>query len=435
MRITSLLGAVTLGSTLSYIVERLQCYTVSRVPSWIDVVTNFLGTTLAALLILCFEPVVRGAILKMRAAVRNNWWSGFSKALVCAIILINLRPYDIAGNVKHALANTLRAIQNHDGLSIFARWNNLRALAFHAPDPLIRMQWEYLFERVGEIALYAALAATLALAYQKRGRLSLARHAGIGIGILALASMITGIRCVLISYGLDTMHMACALIAWPLGTLILAKRLRNSETASTRFPAAILAGMTLIVAYDLVPFDWTVTEMARAAGPDGVTRSMQVAGNRLNLLPFAAHMQTSPNIAFSNMTGDLLRYGCLGVGATLLISRSRRLRVLPWRAQLLTCGLFGLVCSVAMESMHLLMPSRASDITTVLLAIVGTCSGCIAMKWISAYRAAAKIVIANDLLTSQLIEGETYKPERVTAPGSSHDGASRKDLDQAFLRG
>jgi glycopeptide antibiotics resistance protein len=438
-RITSLLGAVTLGGTLSYLVERLQCHTISRVPSWVDVVANLLGTAFAALALLCFEPVVKGTISKMRATARANWWAGLSKAMVCAIILINLRPYDVAVNVKHALANTLRTVQSPGGLSCFAHWSDLRSRAVNSLDPLVRMQWEYIFERIGEFAMYAALAAMLVLAYESkirgggsRGRLGWDKHARIGIGILSLAAMITGIRCVLVSHGLDTMHMVCALAAWPIGTLCIRAGVfprRNSAVAG------IIAGMVAILAYDLVPFDWKLTDMARAAAQDGLSKSIEDAGFRLSLMPFAGHMRSPPNVAFSNMTGDLLRYGCLGIGATLLISRHRRLRVLHWRRQLLLCGVFGACCAIALESMHLIMPSRASDITTVMLAITGTCGGCIAMKWISSYRAAASVVVANDPLTSQLIEGATYSPVTIARPGSSHDDAYQSDLAESLLRG
>lgn len=152
----------------------------------------------------------------------------------------------------------------------------------------------------------------------------------------------------------------------------------------------------MVVAYELVPFDF-------GTGPG---LDSPLAARRVCMLPFNAHFHSRPNDAFFDISGELLRYGLVGVCMALILrSRSRA----PWRRQLLTVVAAAGAAGVVLECTHLVMESRQTDVTTVLIAMAGGFSGAVAVRWVFDYRASLSVAVADDLLTRQLIEGETYK--------------------------
>lgn len=87
--------------------------------------------------------------------------------------------------------------------------------------------------------------------------------------------------------------------------------------------------------------------------------------------------------------------------------------------------------AAAFETLHMWMPSRQSDITTVFLALFGSFAGAVAVRWVIDVRRGLAVAFADDLLTHQLIVGETYEPiptpagkKQGTTTASSVDNAS-----------
>jgi hypothetical protein len=87
----------------------------------------------------------------------------------------------------------------------------------------------------------------------------------------------------------------------------------------------------------------------------------------------------------------------------------------------LTIAVIASACAAAtFETMHMWMPSRQSDITTVFLALFGSFAGAVAVRWVIDVRRGLAVAFADDLLTHQLIVGETYEP--IPTPAGNKQG-------------
>ncbi len=454
-------GALVLLSTslLSFLIEHGQHWVRSRVSSWVDVVANGLGILLGIILIGMWEAQIRRVLGHAKESVRRNWPLALAKAAVCIVLLVHLRPYDVVVDVYHTAAE-----MRHADVSPLAAWKDLPArtdwevrkgfrFGMHE---LPRARWEYALDRVVNVAAYAALVMLLAvgLAAQFPSRAVLYLWSGF-VGI-SLAAMITVIRIFLISHGLDTAYFFCALLGWPLGCglahAVLAGRKhlrsedsppstqrsgrgetsksqnvekprrrplpdgRSSDLGLTTRPAllprsigimAIGFALAMVITYELVPFDF-----GSGAGSDS-----PLAARRVCLLPFKAHFTSRPNVAFQDISGEMLRYAVIGACLALILRQRRS--GWPWQRQLWTAVAATSAASVALECVHLVMATRQTDVTTVLLAMAGGFAGAVAVRWATDYRASLAVVVADDLLTGQLIEGETYQELSVVSQQSS----------------
>jgi VanZ family protein len=453
-RILSGMAALVFAGALSFVVEQGQHWVASRVASWTDVVANALGGLLGMLLLATMENQVRRMASRARWAAYRNPWQALSKASVCVVLLIQLRPYDVVVDVFHTAA-ALR----HADVSPLARWRSLPsevAAQVHGgrlrrDGALARARSEYVIDRAADTAGYAAVTtlAVLASVPLLRSRWLLYLWAGF-IGS-SLAVLVTMIRVFLISHGLDTAHFLCGVIGWPLGCLLaefvlhsaghtrpagenaarksstvedstaecppfenMAAQSRDNATShaagggtASPLPAwqklAVVCAVLIVAAYELVPFDCAA----------GLNAGLRPLLGRVCWLPVEAHFHSRPNDAFYDMSGDLLRYATLGVGlAMVLAGRSSR----PWRRQLWTTVLAVGGLSLLMETLHAFMPSRQADTTTILLALAGGFCGAVAVRWLRDYYDSLRVFVVEDLLTSQLIEGQTYQDRPAIKP-------------------
>lgn len=424
-RITSALLAITLVSLMSFAVERGQYWVASRVASWVDVTCNAIGAAVGVVMVALCEGQIRRAMDKARWAARRNWWMTLCKAAVCLVLLVNLRPYDVVVDVFHTAAGLRRA-----NVSPLARWSALPAVVaqqvkakrLHGGDALARAKWEYGIDRGVDVAVYAGVVAlaVLGLAPSLRHRPRLYLAAGF-IGV-SLAGMVTVIRVFLISHGLDTAHFVCGLVGWPVGCVfaelvrrsIVKNRLAGNEpdaqeatvqpqTAERPFDlalwqkSAIGFALTVIVLCGLVPFDF-------GAG-----------SGKICWLPFMAHFHSRPNVALLDLSGDFLRYAVAGVCLAMVVGHvSSR----PWRRQLWITVVVACLMCAALEGVHMIMPTRQMDVTTLIMALIGGFAGAVGLRWVNDYHRSLPVFVVEDLLTSQLIEGETYKKLPELEPGS-----------------
>jgi glycopeptide antibiotics resistance protein len=424
-RIISGLLAALLVVVISFIVEQGQHWVISRVSTWVDVASNLLGGLIGATLVAMGESQIRHVVRRAGQAARHNWWLILAKATVCIVLIAHLRPYDVVVDVFHTAAES-----RHADLSPLSGWNNLPdKVARHVAEgrrrglyELPRVQWEYALDRSVDVATYAAVVALLALglAPQFPNRTRLYLWSGF-VGV-SIAAMVTVIRIFLITHGLDTAHFLCGLLGWPLGCAVAHLVLRNEkqqralrgpparrvgQRSSLSSPVAlpiawrnIILGATLavVLAYELVPFDFA---MSRGADP-------AVKGRQVCLLPFEAHFHSRPNDAFFDLSGELLRYGVVGICLGLALQGRTPAR---WRRRLGTVVVATGTLAVVLESLHLVMATRQTDLTTLLVAMIGGFVGAVAVKWAADYRASVSVVVADDLLTGQLMEGETGMKE------------------------
>jgi VanZ family protein len=420
-----LAGTTTLvvAALLSFGVEYAQNWIAVRVATWVDFASNVLGAAIGVVLAAICEPLISGMISAARAGIRANGWLALAKAFVCLVLLVQLRPYDVVVDVVHTAAVTVR----QGKVDPFARWNELRNGLLPdprkqppAPAELARARDEYLLDRVVDTVLHAGVAALVAagLAGQIAGQMR--PYLSAGFVTVSLGAMVVVLRIFLISHGLDTAPFLCALVGWPVGCAAAAAALRHSRGKTGAHhpvawpgPIPCAAGaisVGLALAYQLLPVEWEPTPPALAS--------------RLNLIPFLLHFNSRPNDALSDISGELLSYGVIAACAALFMRSHSRL---AWRAQAALVLVLATGLAMALQAVHLFMPSRHPDLTTPLLAAMAAGGAVVAVRWVHDYRDHIAVRVVEDPLTAQLIEGETYDKSRAIPPGSPRTDASRTD--------
>lgn len=403
----SILCATSLPVLLSFAIEQSQYWIASRVSSWVDVIANGLGAAVGAICINFWsEPLIR-LLDQIRDSARRNWWSAASKCVVCLLLLLHLRPYDVVVDVTHTAA-----AMRYADVSPLAAWHGLHERVESEIDAgrrsgiseLPRVQWEYALDRIVDVVGYAALSILLSLGIVRRNRThsSLRTDAWIGFVVVSLAMIVTVIRIFLISHGFDTAHFFCGILGWVIGCTI-ARSIRPSSAQPSRseLPRSLIllamAGAIAVpVLYELVPFDFETGGLS------------SISYHWLFSVPFAKSFLSRPNDAFYDITGEMLRYCSIGICIAIMFLRTR----LPWRGQVAAGVLITGMISFVLETVHLAMNSRVTDVTNLLIAMIASLTGAIAVRWVTDYRASLSVVVADDLLTSQLIEGESYDKQQ-----------------------
>lgn len=431
-RIVSLLMISVAGAALSFAVEYGQHFVRSRVPSWVDVTSNILGVILGAAFVIIFEGTLRRRAAGALEEARRHWWLTAGRVFVCVVLFAQLRPYDVVVDCFHTAADTYR----HGSVDPLKHWRSLssaQALATSGTGGWSRAQWEYALDCLVDSAMYAAISAIVILGQYRSRRSTIRLFLWSGFVATSLAGLITSVRIFLISYGLDTAHFACSLIGWPVGTAIglTLSRRRFAQpfvVSQSHRGWVALAGCCLAAVgiYELVPFDFA------AAGTGGTSRPC--------LLPFLAHFHSKPNVALYDISGDLLRYMFFGGGIAVLLwarygvgQAPPRLATstadgapgpsrLRWRFQLMIAMGGAMIAAALFETAHIWMPSRQSDVTTIIMAMIGSFTGAVAVRWVIDVRRSLAVAFANDLLTSQLIVGETYTP--IPTPQKKSDSST-----------
>lgn len=417
---------------MSYAVEFGQQYVASRVSSSVDLTANVLGALLGIVFAGLWEAPIHRMIRRARRSFRHDQWSVMSKAFVCAVLVVALRPYDIVVDPIHT-AYGLR----HAEVGPLARWSGLeqeveqavatgRRVGMHE---LPRVQWEYVLDRCVDVVIYAAVTLLMALSLSTRFRSRVRLLLSAGFVTLSLACLITLIRIFLISRGLDTAHWVCAVVGWMVGgavALPLVGRglslsrpdVAREESAKSGMPAAwtlaaCCGAIAVVMLYELVPFDFRAGALSDGDGYGSVI-----------WIPLYGHFHSRPNDAVFDVSGKLLRYGCMAAClATLLRCFSNR----PWQVRLWLTILATAIAATGFQFVHLASPSRFTDVTTVLLAICAAAAGAIGAQWLTDYRASLAGRVVYDHLTSRLVEGDSFDKESAIRPPSRRSGASPTD--------
>ena len=428
-RLVSGSAAVLLGGTMSFLIENGQYFVASRVSSWADVVANTAGSGLGVIVIGVWHERFLRVFDKGRASAARNWWLAVAKAATCLLLLVHLRPYDVVVDLFHTTADL-----RHADVSPLAAWHGLevktkqevqqgRRRGMHE---LPRARWDYALDRLVDVAAYAALAALLVLGLGSRLASRVRLYAWVGFVVTSLALLVTCVRIFLTSHGLDTAHFVCGLIGWFLGCLIApsfgrgapAVAATDGERVSRRgLPRelqwlAVASALVITCLYELVPFDFDTT-----------IRVDSMFDRKYAYLPFGWHFLSRPNDAFYDISGELLRYATMGACIAWILRRNTRW---PWRGRLAATMVMTGMISFAFEAVHLVMATRHADVTTLLLSIIASFAGCVALQWIEDYRSYLSVAVVDDPMTRQLTEGETYEPATPGRHGSTRSDTSRK---------
>lgn len=414
-RVLAIVSTVTFAAFLSIAVEYGQHFVQSRVSSWIDVCANVLGAVLGASFFIVCESWLQQMIREARADARRRWWLAVCKVFVCFVLVVQLRPFDVVVDIARTGANVQRTADFHP----LAAWRSLEkqvsvevaSVRRAGMDELARARWEYALDRTTDVLVYAAVAALLVLGLGNARKRRWTLYAYAGFAACCLAAIVSIVRVFLISHGFDAAHFYCGLIGWPIGCVVgsslllrssltgrdavTAERKDSAETGGVQvnMQRAIAFGcLGLVALYELAPFDFAHADHQDVA--------------RICLLPFKAHFASKPNVAFYDISGDLLRYATVGASIAMLLHTASKL---TWRRQLLLTVTLATLACAAFEVLHVFMPSRHADVTTILLATSASFAGAVALRWMRDVRRSLTVVYAEDLLTSQLIEGKTYQ--------------------------
>jgi len=430
-RLVALIGAVFFGYLLSFAIEHAQHWLEARVSSWTDVVANSLGTMLGALLAFFLEPFARRMVTHLSANAERNWYMLLAKLAACCLLVASLRPFDVVVDVRSAAAALPKA-----NLLFEAQWQQLPAQC--AADieadqrkgmfELDRMRVDYVIDRIVDVVVYAGLTVLCCaglIVGGKHGFWSVAAYAGLLVQTLSV--LIVFIRHFLSSWGMDTAHFACAMMGWAIGVAIFgytrwATRRSDANTTQSNPLAHWLQSKPVMIAaasfavitvagYELSPFQFDTAENI-------------LSYDKVNLVPFQPHFLNRPNRAMFDITGEMLRYGSLAF--CLVGIAYRKYGIANWRRYMVVCIGICAAASACAEICHLFIRTRTTDITTVLLAAFAAALASVTLRAVYDLRRFVTTHYADDLLTSQLIEGETYDKEAAKLPAKPRDGASPK---------
>lgn len=400
-----------LAGLLSLSIETAQRFNAMRFPAWSDVTANSLGAILGAAAAAAAFPILRRAAQRGKVHARRSWWMTSAKVAVCAALIVQLRPFDVVPDLRAAAAKAFKA----GSFDPRGEWKRIQREITAAAargrsdqlEDLRRAECEYFLDHVADTALYATLAALVVLGRRRERRSITDASLDAGWMVLILGGAVTTLRIFITTHGFDADQVYCAFFGWPIGCLAGTIAARNSTRADGGVPsfpdrtlgqwrsARVLMWLLILftLLYEFVPFDFSA--------PDA--RSLL----RSNLIPFAAHFSCRTSVAVNDIAGDFLRY--LVIGACLSVLCDGRMHR-PWRVRLVLCVAAATGMAAVAELSHAFMASRHSDVTTVLIAAPASFTGGVAVRWVHDLRRFLLTRTADDLLTGQLIEGETYRP-------------------------
>lgn len=421
--VTTCALATAICSAASATIEYSQHFFISRVPSWIDVNANTFGALLGAIGYLIYENRFLRFITHAEHHIRRNPWLAAAKVFACLVVAVHLRPYDALVDARTVVRNALQA-----QASPLARWQSLpskveadvRKGQITADGALPRAQWDYALDRALDTASYAIAAALVILGLASESGLSLRAFFAAGLVTCGISAFVTIIRIFFVSHGFDSAHFFTGLIGWPIGAALgaslyqrhLAQPSNYSHFRASRLwiIAAVLCGL-FVLATGLAPFQF------------GSPANDAPLSSRISLIPFQASQLSRLMDAIADLSAKLLRYLMLGTVVAILLQSAA---FKNQRARFLVCVGCVTAFAIAIEALHLLTPTRRADITTVLLATIAAASGWLLLNWIVKIERQLRIIVADDWLTGQLIEGPTYSEPGITPPARLHADASPK---------
>lgn len=424
-RAASALGSALGALGLSLAIEYSQRWFPSRVPSWVDVSSNLIGAISGIGLAWFGERSLREIGGRIRQGASRRWWWFAANAFALLVLAVQLRPYDLVVDPRHAAAAALR----HGRPQPLAKWNDLPLLAraHHPQDEvgmeaeLDRLHWEYVLDRLVDIGLYAGVAMLFVVGLHRKGKNALMIWLLTGISTIGLATLITGLRVFLISQGLDTAHWICGVIGWLIGCCVgwtwiarnaAGPNVRIEPPSFARQKMLALSCMAFVVLYEMAPFEFKKMDLLDFSQMQDIC-----------LVPFAAHVRCRLNQALYDLSGDFLRYAIFGASLLTLLGdhQNKSSRHRPT-----ICVMASVTACTVMESLHLWMPNRFTDVTTVIMAAFGSYAGVMGLIRIGDLYRSLMTVVVEDPLTSQLVEGATYTPLPVTPENRPHAGTSLK---------
>lgn len=337
--------AVVIGAAVSLLAESLQAGIVMRVPSWIDVALNALGTAIGAMLGAAFYGVVVAALGRLRRKLTEHPFATLSSILTIGLFLYCLAPFDFITDTAGLHASFVRT-----GRELLPS----RATAVGGPSQTLTMA-----KLIGAV-WFAVLGYLLALAARESGRSpvhalgSAIKHGFILAGLIELMQLFTA------SHQCELAAVAMRTFAVMSGAGCAAFLLDHiPDWRWKQRPELVLPTMALAA---LIVFQVFALFASSVQPPPWLLHRIDLS--QVRWVPFEALWGQSMAGAASEALTALATYGALTLTIVLILRRTR-VAAVP-----LIAGIAVTSFALSVEAFKACTVSPAPDLTGPVLAVI-----------------------------------------------------------------
>lgn len=337
--------AVVVGAAVSLLAETLQTGIVMRVPSWIDVALNALGTAIGALLGAAFYGLFVAALGRLRRKLTEHPFATLSSILTIGLLLYCLAPFDFITDTAGLHASFIRT-----GRELLPS----RATAVGG------LSTTLMVAKLSGAVWFAVLGYLLALAARESGRSpvhalgSAIKHGFILAGLIELMQLFTAShQCELAAVAVRTFAVmsgaGCA--AFLLDHI---PDWRWKQRPELVLPTMVLAALIIFQVFAV---------FASSVQPDPWLLH-RIDLSQVRWVPFETLWGQSLAGAASEALTSLVTYGTLTLTLILILRRTR------FAAVPLIAGIVVTSFALSVEALKACTVSAAPDLTGPVLAVI-----------------------------------------------------------------
>ena len=360
-------------SAVSFMLEWLQTFLISRVSSVADWTCNILGAAVGVLLYTPksalfrrIDDAIRLELSQDATALHVGFWGLMTVAVALVPLDLTLDASRVANAVRDA---HFIPFARHARLTELARWDNVESFSVYhrAAVELWHLRIDYLVD----VLLFLVLAVLIARRFRARGYTALSAASMATAGATAVAILTTGAGLFVMSVGCDVTRVLIRSVGGMIGAMVYGLALAPGMPWSKRVVAdpglayrrALLTSLAVCLGYitarQLVPFHFT--------SDDSVAEPQ-----RIEWLPFHMYMLAKLPQAALDLLHKCFRFITIGALAALL-KLTRQERVGRWYP-LVAGGRIAAFVAV-LETLQYWLPGRVPAVTDVLIAWVLTALG------------------------------------------------------------
>ncbi|MCK4659912.1 MAG: VanZ family protein [Phycisphaerae bacterium] len=374
-RLLGMAATVLFAVGLSYLMERLQFWSQTRVCSAFDLLHNLIGAGVGAIISGGVMLLARRIAARFIQELQGRPSLVITGTLGFALVVVALLPMDVTFSVDR-----LHQAVKDAHLVPFEKIQLLdQAWQVDVDNPLLRYQrlrdwWMLALDYVTWSVLYAVLA--LAVCYYLRCHCRMGFWAAVphAVGMCACYSVGSSVlQFFIISRGLDVTVPLFQMCGAALGTLLQPLVLPRVERAGSTLWALdwgrswrlLRAGLAVVVVgivlHQTVPFRFDTSA-------SGIMDQIDKA----DWLPMATYQNSRFHVAVDDVAHKVLRFGVFGalLAAAFALKDAGAGLPCPWRS-----GALVALVVAGSEVVQVLLPSRIPGVTDVLLAWFGTTAG------------------------------------------------------------
>jgi VanZ family protein len=346
--------AVMVGAAVSVFAETLQIGIAARVPSWVDVALNTLGTAVGALLGAGLYGSAVYAFRRLREAFGRRPFRTSASLLTIGLFAYHLAPFDFITNS----AELHESFRN-------SRWDFAlsRSTVLGAPSSA------HLMGELAGAAWFAALGYLLVLAARRSGRGALHALGSAAKHGLILAGLIEVMQLFTMSHQFEPAVFALRSVAATAGAWCALLAVNGTSRSSwIRQPWLAVPTRLLIAAAVFQVIAIMVSSAKGGHGHASVDHATNVFAGffgsaNVHWIPFEALWQRPAVNALSDILATVATYGALSLTIALALRRARISAVWP------AAGVAVLSVAIVAEAVQAGVATRTADVTGPALAL------------------------------------------------------------------